>query len=143
MPPGPTSSNDLILEQIRESLAERQRDLADGLTLRSILKSVEAHASRDEKTHEALERRLRELEEARARAEGHESGTGRFQIPPYPQIVLPATKSKRPSFPPWLSPKSPVVQWAAIGLLGLAHLLSRVGCGVAPAPSPPSSTTTR
>lgn len=127
MPPGPTSSNDLILEQIRSLIDERQRELADGLTLRSVLRTVEAHGARDDKVHEELEKRVRELEIARG-----EPGTGRFQIPPYPQMVLPAAKSKRPSFPPWLSPKSPVVQWAAIAILGLAHVLSRVGCGVTP-----------
>lgn len=118
---------------IREVISERQRDQADGLTLRSVLRTVEAHGARDDKVHEELERRVRELEIARG-----EPGTGRFQIPPYPPIVLPSgPKSRRPSFPPWLSPKSPVVQWAAIALLGLAHVLSRAGCGVA-VPQPPA-----
>lgn len=149
MPPGPTSSNDLILEQIREVLTERQRDQSEGLTLRSVMRSVDAHATRDEKVHEALERRLREVEEARARSEGPDLGTGRFQIPPYPQVVMPPTtinvdrKSKRPSLPPWLTPKSPVVQWVAMILLVAgSHLLARCGV-VTPQPQPSSSTTTK
>lgn len=144
MPPGPTSSNDLILEMIREVISERQRDQADGLTLRSVQRSVESHASRDDKVHEAIEKRLRELEDAKSRAEGHEIGTGRYQIPAYPPLVLPvAAKSKRPSLPPWLSPKSPIVQWAAIALLGLAHVLSRAGCGVAVSPPAPAVSTAK
>ena len=141
MPPERSSSNDLLLEQLQELLRDRQRDQADGLTLRAVARMAEKHSEEDRRLHDELEKRVRDLETGRV-----EPATGRFQIPPYPQIVLPVDrKSKRPSLPPWLSPKSPIVQWAAIGLLALAHVLARAGCGVPlpPAPAPAITPTSR
>jgi hypothetical protein len=156
MPPERSSSNDLLLEQLQELLRERQRDMAEGLTLRSLSRavennaiahqrSVEAHSAHDERVAQALEERVRILEAHAARSEAHvEMGTGRFNIPPVSVNVDQTRHSKRPSIPTVASVlhlvKSPAVQWIAIALIAASHILTR--CGVAPVQVAPVPTQT-
>ena len=128
--PGPTSSNDLLLELMRESLAERARDLNDGLSVRSLSRRVEEHAAFDEKRHGEMEGRIRDLEKHVARSEGVD--TGRFQLPPPQQLPavavnLKTTSSKRPSAFIGAVAKDPKTLMALIGLLTvLAHAILRL-----------------
>jgi hypothetical protein len=133
MPGGRTSSNDLVLEQLREMLAEWQRDRADGNTIRASIRRLDDHAIADEKRHEAFDVRIRELEEKAARNEGA-LGTGTFRLPPLPvppAFPPAAIASKRPSKPSWLAEvtKKP----ALIVLLALATVLAHAILRLLPA----------
>jgi hypothetical protein len=146
MSPERSSSNDLLLEQLQELLRERQRDMAEGLTLRSLSRavennviahqrSIEAHSAHDERVAQTLEERIRALEAHAARSEAHvEMGTGRFNIPPVSVSVEQSRQSKRPSIPTVASVlhlvKHPAIQWVAIALIAASHVFTR--CGVVP-----------
>jgi hypothetical protein len=150
MSPEHNSSNDLILEMMREVVEERRRDMADGLTLRSLQGMVRAHTDHDDRGFDAIEKRLRELENAAARSEG--LATGRFNIPPLapiapmqiPPVVINA-RSHRPSMP-WLASlvkpvTKQVVPYAIVAaMIAASHLLARCGVVVPPPPMPPPST---
>lgn len=131
--PERTSSNDLVLEQIREVLAERQKDLADGITPRSLNKRLESL----EKDHEM---RLRELEQHQARSEAHVD-TARYIIPPTPAVGFPpattvnvnGNNSRRPTITKGLkeAANNPFIKWIAVALaIAGSHLLAR--CGLPP-----------
>jgi hypothetical protein len=99
------SSNDLILEQLRELLEERRRDFGDGINLRALNRQLAEHTIADEKRHDAIDERIREVEQDVSRVQGE--ATGRFNIPPPPHTVampiVTPLRSKRPSTPPWLA----------------------------------------
>lgn len=133
-----------MLEQIRELLSERQQDLRDGISPRSITKRIDEHAAQDAKNHEGLENRIRELEQHQARSEAH-IDTARYIIPPTPSMGFPppttinvgnggnGPRSSRPSLVKGLkeAANNPVVKWVAIALaLAASHILAR--CGVPP-----------
>jgi len=110
--PDRSSSNDLVLEQIRELLEERRRDTFDGINLRALNRQLSEHGafaekrhnehlSADERRHDAIDERIRELEQAISRAQGE--ATGRFNIPPVALPIVTPLRSKRPSTPPWLA----------------------------------------
>jgi hypothetical protein len=101
--PDRSSSNDLVLEQIRELLEERRRDTFDGINLRALNRQLSEHSVYDEKRHGEIEARIREVEQNVAHMKGE--ATGRFNIPPValPIITPMSSRSKRPSTPPWLA----------------------------------------
>jgi hypothetical protein len=148
MPQERTSSHDLILELMQEIIDERRKDMADGLTLRSLRQTVIAHTEHDDRGFDAIDKRLRELEQAAARSEG--LATGRFNIPPLapiapmqiPPVVINA-RSHRPSMP-WLASlvkpvSKQVVPYAIVALMiVVSHLLARCGVIVPPPPIPAS-----
>jgi hypothetical protein len=141
--PGPTSSNDLILELMRDALNERARDQADGLTLRSLDRRLEKHEEFDREEFAAITEALGKLREKAARMSGHADAmdTGSFHIPPVAINVGEPKHSKRPSVPPWLKTASkPILHWVGMILIVTAyHLLQR--CGIqTPMPPPPAST---
>jgi DNA-binding transcriptional MerR regulator len=136
--PGPNSSNDLILEQIREVLSERQQDLRDGISPRSVTKRIDEHERQDERKHEGLEERIRKLEEHAARSEAHVETTARFILPPTPAVGFPPTtinvgngpRSSRPSLAKGLkqAAENPFVKWIAVALaIAASHLMARCG----------------
>jgi hypothetical protein len=138
--PGPTSSNDLVLEMMREVISERQRDLGDGISPRSLNRRFEDHAEHDEKRHDEHEARIRKLEEQATRSEAH-TETGRYILPAIPiNYSDGAPKSKRPSISPLLkaATKSPAFTWGLMALMFAAStLLGRCGIVVPPPPVPP------
>jgi DNA-binding transcriptional MerR regulator len=116
------SSNDLVLEQLRELLEERRRDSADGINLRALNRQLTEHSNYDEKRHGEIEERIREVEQTLARVQGE--ATGRFHIPP-PVVSTNnngSRNSRRPSTPPWIAEvtKKP----AMIILIALATVLA-------------------
>ena len=87
MPPQrPDTGNDLLLDLVREYMAERARDQADGLSLRSLDRILTEHIATDDARHRELasqirsdiEQRLREVEHHVARSDGMETGRFRF-----------------------------------------------------------------
>jgi DNA-binding transcriptional MerR regulator len=121
------SSNDLILEQIRELLEERRRDSMDGINLRALNRQLSEHTIADEKRHDAIDERIREVEQTISRVQGE--ATGRFNIAPVHTVVVPPMSangnrnSRRPSTsPPWIVEvtKKP----AMIILIALATVLA-------------------
>lgn len=152
MPPERSSSNDLLLEQLRELIAERQRDLSEGISARAIHRGLEQHEARDDlrfrttedmvrRIRDELDERIRDLERGTVRrSDARDLATGRYNISPVamPPVAInlePRVRSKRPSGIPSVASvfqfvKSPAVQWIAIGLIAASHLLTR--CGVMP-----------
>jgi hypothetical protein len=136
------SSNDLLLEEMRQFLESRRRDIEDGITIRALNRQMTEHTEADETRHKELDARLRdwykeldarlrELGEANAKHTG-QMETGRFQLPPPGQVPIIISsnggKSKRPSHPflagMFDDPKRIV---ALIGALTvLAHALLRL-----------------
>jgi hypothetical protein len=151
MPPAPTSSNDLILEMMREVISERQQDLGNGISPRSLNRRLEEHAEHDEKVlkehterserlHDEHERRIRVLEERATRSEAH-TETGRYILP---QTAINYSdgppKSKRPSISPLLkaATKSPAFTWGLMALMfTVSTMLGRCGIIVPPPPVAP------
>jgi hypothetical protein len=131
--PERVSSNDLLLEQLRELIQERQRDLAEGITPRKLARDLEK-----------FEDRLRKLEDHAARSEAHVETTNRFIIPPTPPVGFPPTTinvngggphSRRPTITKGLKEamSNPIVKWVGIALaLAASHLAAR--CGIPPLP---------
>jgi hypothetical protein len=136
-----SSSNDLILEQIRQLLDDQQRDLRDGLTLRSLDKRLDEHLKFDAKEFEAIAEQILSMRERLARIDGRADAmdTGSFHVPPVAINVDAGPKTKRPSMPPWLKAAAkPLSHWFGVVVIAAAvHLLGR--CGF-PAPSPPTPT---
>jgi hypothetical protein len=96
----PDTSNDLLMEMLKELLHERSRDMADGITLRVLNRQHADHALADEKRHYAIEERIRELEKASSRQEGV-MDTGRFTIQPNPAPqIIPIIDQRRHSSRP-------------------------------------------
>ncbi len=129
-----SSSNDLLLEILREMVAERGRDQADGITLRALNRQLSDHLVADEKRHrdlegeveerhKDLETRVRAVEQTAAEHKG-QMDTGRFVLPPIPTppIIIPSVRSKRPSMP-WLDV---VKKPAGLILLALATVLAHM-----------------
>lgn len=131
------SSNDLVLEQLRELLDERRRDSTDGISLRGLNRQMAEHAAfaekrhaehaaADEKRHDEIDDRIREVEQNLARTQGE--ATGRFNVVPPHTVVIPpmssngSRNSRRPSTPPWIVEvtKKP----AMIILIALATVLA-------------------
>jgi hypothetical protein len=131
-----TSSHDLLLEQLGELIRDRQRDLSDGLTLRSLQRRLEEHSAFDKQEFDKFEERLREVEQ---RTAAHTAmDTGRYQIPPTTINLEQPKHSHRPSTPPWIkvAAKSPVVHWLGVVLIVAAgHLLTRCGFQMPPPPA--------
>ena len=127
------SSNDLVLEQVRELIEDRRKELIEGIAPRALSKRLDDHSAASERRHQALEDRIRALEKSQAYEDG------RFQIPP---VTIPRidVKSKGPaSIGPWMkvAARSPVVQWSLIILLvAVGQLLGRCGIAAPPAPQP-------
>jgi hypothetical protein len=133
MPDRPNSSNDLVLEMMREVISERQRDQNDGITPRSLNRRLEEHAEHDEKRHDEHEARIRKLEEQATRSEAHVE-TGRYILPPV-AINMGDRPTKRPSIAPIVKSitKSPAFTWVVMALLlALSQLLARCGVVVPP-----------
>jgi hypothetical protein len=132
------------MEEIRTLLADRSRDMQEGLTLRSLDKRLDEHLKFDAKEFDEIARQLLELRERLARSDGRASAmdTGNFHIPPT-TINLGPQKSKRPSIPPWLKGLStvgkPILHWLGIiAIVAASHLLAR--CGIqTQMPPPPAS----
>jgi hypothetical protein len=127
----PNSSNDLVLEQMREVIGERQRDLSDGISPRSLSKRIDEHSNWDRQQFGELEKRIRELEEHKAASEARvEMDTSRFRLPPV-AINMGDRSTKRPSIAPLVKAvtKNPAFTWAVTAIIVvLGQLLSR--CGV-------------
>ncbi len=120
-----SSSNDLVLEQLRELLKERSRDSMDGINLRALNRQLSDHTIADEKRHDAIDERIREVEQTVSRVQGE--ATGRFNVVPPHTVVIPpmssnGRNSRRPSTPPWIVEvtKKP----AMIILIALATVLA-------------------
>jgi len=110
--PERTSSNDLLLEEMRQFLESRRRDIEDGITLRALNRQLSEHTEADEKRHKELDDRLRDwykelddrvrlIAEANAKHSG-QIETGSWKLPPpgqVPIIISNGAKSKRPSHP--------------------------------------------
>jgi hypothetical protein len=118
------SSNDLLLEQLREIIDERQQDMRDGISPR------------------ALARRLAEMEvRERDRLEG--VATGRYSIIGGISMPIPdPAHRRRSSRPPWLEKlitSKPVATAVAVILIAVAsHMAAR--CGPLAIQPPPSMT---
>jgi hypothetical protein len=102
MAPGPDSSNDLLLELLREMVQERAADRNDGLSLRALNRRITEHADFDERRHGDFDDRVRVLERLVAKTEG-QMDTGRYLLPSPGQLptvtVNTGARSKRPSHP--------------------------------------------
>jgi hypothetical protein len=126
MRPPQDSSNELLLEVLREMASERATDRNDGLTVRSLNRRLDEHSIHDEKKHEALEGRIRSLETAAAFHEGA-TDTGRFPaVAPVAINLNGGPRSKRPSGHPVLKGlmENPKAVLALIGALTvLAHAI--------------------
>jgi hypothetical protein len=154
--PGATSSNDLVLEMLRELLAERQHDMSEGLTLRALRRLLTEHMERNAQDFRELEGRVRKLEDHASRSDGRVEtgswilppggmgGAARNQIPPVSVNVETSRRSHRPSIP-WLASAAatikpaakPIGKWLGIVLLVIAsHLAARCGFPPPPAPAP-------
>ena len=127
-------------------LAERGRDMADGLSLRSLVRRVEEHGMHDERRFDRLEGRLRELEQGLARTQGHEDRNltpGAFAPLAVPINMGPAVsvRSKRPSLPPWAKAAiKPAAHW--LGMVLIAFVVAAASrcehtSGLAPTAPPP------
>lgn len=101
------------MELVKEFLAERGRDLEDGLTLRVVHRRVEEHISEDLKKHERFERLM----------ERFETSTGSFHIPPQ-STQINIGRSKRPSLVDGL--KEAMVKPLGLILLALATVVAQV-----------------
>jgi hypothetical protein len=126
---------------LRELLAERGRDISDGLTLRSIDRRLTDHSSHDDRMWDRVDDRLRAVEQATARGAAHDD----FVVPTpgafAPIVINPGvnggTRSKRPSIPSIVRVATkPALQWLAIvALIVASHLLAK--CGVRDLPPIP------
>jgi hypothetical protein len=143
MPVDRNSSNELLTEMLRELLAERGRDVNDGLTLRALDRRLTDHSSHDDRMWDRIDDRLRKVEQEAARGAARDD----MNIPtPAAFPVAPIAinmgggnpKSKRPSLPSIMkSAAKPALHWAGVVLIVAAsHLLTRCGMtGVPPIPS--------
>lgn len=121
------SSNELVFELVREMLAERGKDLSEGLTLRSLERRLAERNAQDDRRFDRLEERLRELEQGQARTQGHEDRTltpaaafTPFQMP-VNFGAPPAVRSKRPSLPAWAKTAvKPLAHWVGMVLIAVA-----------------------
>jgi len=113
---------------MREALAERAKDLNDGLSVRSLFGRLAEHAAFDEKRHGELENRIRTLEHQAARSEGLD--TGRFQLPPQqlPPVAINVNgkPSKRPSMMLLEAAKKPAMMILIALATVLAHAIVRL-----------------
>jgi hypothetical protein len=124
--PDRNSSNELVWELMREMLAERGKDLSEGLTLRSVERRLVDHTGQDDRRFDRLEDRLRVLENAQSRLQGHEDRTltpaaafAPFQMP-VNFGSPPAVKSRRPSIPAWAKAAvKPAAHWLGMVLIAL------------------------
>jgi hypothetical protein len=106
------SSNDLLLEQLRELIDERQQDLRDGISPR------------------ALHRRVTQLEvNERNRLEG--VSTGRYSIIDGAMTIPRDSQRRHSSRPPWLEKiitSKPITTAVAVILVAVAsHMAARCG----------------
>lgn len=127
----PESSNDLLLEMLREFLRERSQDAREGITLRSVNRQITQHVDGDDRRHLEIETRLRDLERLTAKTEGV-MDTGRFHVPPVGSVNISGvgdnrkSRSDRPSIVV-AALKQPAIVSTLIGAATLvAHLLLRL-----------------
>jgi hypothetical protein len=120
------SSNELVFELMREMLAERGKDLSEGLTLRSLDRRLSDRLGQDDRRFDRLEERLRALEQSQARTQGHEdrmtpaAAFSPFGIPVH-MGAPPPMRSKRPSLPAWAKAAvKPAAHWAGMVLIAVA-----------------------
>jgi len=132
------SSNDLVLEQLRELLAIRQKELEEGLSLRAVSRRLDEHLVNSITRYDDLEKRVRALEL-------HDPvQTGRFQIPPpvaVPIEVRTREVSKRPTLGPWIkaAARAPLVKWGFVVVIIVgSNLMGRCGITLPPVPSVPA-----
>jgi hypothetical protein len=151
--PDRNSSNELVWELMREMLAERGRDLSEGLTLRSLERRLAERNAQDDRRFDRFEERLRALEQGQSRIQGHEDRTltpatafSPFSGIPVHMGIPPAVKSKRPSLPPWAKAAvRPVAHWVGMVLIAVVVALASRCAGMdhheaSPAPAAPTST---
>lgn len=144
----PASSNDLVIEQLRELLEDRRRELNEGITPRALAHKLEEHTEKSEERHVELDRRIREVEaalRARSAVSDFRMETGRHTLvhPTEQGYARPAPPpSKRPSLGPVIKAavKSPVFNWLGIVVIVAAsHLLTKCGIQPPPPPVPPNA----
>lgn len=142
--PDRNSSNELVLELMREMLAERGKDMSEGLTLRSVDRRLVERNAQDDRRFDRLEDRLRKVETEQARTAGHVEGEDlktpafSFNIPGAP---APAKISKRPALPSWAKAAlGPAAQWLGMVLVAvLVTAFSRCEASM-PHVGPPAAT---
>jgi hypothetical protein len=122
------SSNELVWELMREVLAERGKDLSEGLTLRSVDRRLIERTAQDDRRFDRLEDRLRILEQAQSRLQGHDDRalTPAAAFAPFAGVPInigapPAVRSKRPSIPAWArAAVRPAAHWLGMVLIAVA-----------------------